>query len=379
VGSPSGEAAAGERRADRWSLLNLLATVSSVERLRKCRRCPHGESVTIDRRGDRASYSGLQTCGSVWLCPLCSARIWAERRSEVERAIEAHHLAGGRVVMVTLTMRHKNGDKLASLWAGVSDAWAAARGGNSAARRAMHAAGAEGWLRVVEVTHGAASWHVHVHALVLVAGHVGENGAQQLGGTMFSAWAANLDKRGHRPIRDAGGLDVQLVALDGAGGALGDYFTKATFTESSAAAEVAGSHGKSARAANRSPWAIAAALVNGEARDFALWREWEKASKGRRALTWSRGLRDRLLADAEQTDEDIAAATDGLGDVVAILPASSWESIRDVPGLPVRLLEAVENAPADIELARHAVDLALAAHGLPRSLPPPSGRAEGAP
>jgi hypothetical protein len=361
---------AAQLRRERWNLLNLLAKVTSVERLRKCRRCAAGETVTIEKRADRANWGGLQTCGSVWLCPLCSARIWAERRTEVDRAICGQHANGGRVVMVTLTMRHKKGDALPDLWDASSDAWRAARGGNRAARRAMKAAGVAGWLRVVEVTHGVSSWHVHVHALVFVNGAATDESAQALGEAMFAAWAANLHKKGYRPIRDRGGLDVQLVALDGAGEALGEYFTKATFTERSAAAEVAGQHGKSARGANRSPWAIAAALVkNGEARDFALWREWEQASKGRRALTWSRGLRDELLSDVERTDEEIAAATDGLGEVVLVLPRDAWPVIRGVPGLPALLLEAVENVP--IERARAAVDLILTGLGLPCSLPPP--------
>jgi hypothetical protein len=229
-----------------------------------------------------------------------------------------------------------------------------------------------GWLRVIEVTHGDASWHVHVHALLFIAEGATDETARDLGAAMFTAWATNLAKKGHRPIRDRGGLDVQLVALDGAGDALGDYFTKATFTESSssAAAEVAGQHGKSARASNRSTWAIASALVaNGEARDFALWREWEKGSKGRRALTWSRGLRAQLLADIEQTDEEIAASTDSAAVPVAILPAEIWPSIRAIPGLAVRLLEAAESV--ELELARLVVDAILDGHGLPRSLPPP--------
>ena len=375
VGRTDGATGTPASSGERWSLLDGLAKVTSIERVRKCRRATRGENVAIARRGDRAHFCGLVTCGSIWSCPLCSARIWAVRRGEVERAINAHHQAGGRVVMVTLTMRHQKGDGLKQLWDAVSDAWGAARGGNRAARRAMKAAGVAGWLRVVEVTHGANGWHVHVHALVFVDGTASDESARVLGESMFAAWAANLRKKGYRPIRDRGGLDVQLVALDGAGEALGDYFTKATFTESSsAAAEVAGQNGKTARCGNRTPWEIAAALVaNGEARDFALWREWEKASKGRRALTWSRGFRCQLLADAEQTDEEIAAATDDAAVPVAILPADAWAEIRPVPGLAFSLLQAVEAVPADqLHLARVAVDLILDGHGLPRSLPPPT-------
>ena len=36
-----------------------------------------------------------------------------------------------------------------------------------------------------------------------------------------------------------------------------------------------------------------------------MWREYERATKGRQAITWSKGLR-QLLAMADRTDEEIA-------------------------------------------------------------------------
>jgi len=370
--APGDESAtANPRRGRRWTLQDGVAKVSSLERVRKCRRCTHGDTFTLQMHGDRASWGGLQTCGSVWACPLCSASIWAQRQTELEQAARAHEATGGRVVFLTLTMAHKKGDPLPDLWDAAGHAWRAAMGGsNRVARRAMKAAGANDWLRAVEVTHGVNSWHVHIHALLFVRGDITEAGAQTLGNAMFRAWASSLAKKGYRPIRDRGGLDVQLVALDGAADALADYFTKATYNGEAAAAEVAGQHGKSARGANRTPWDILEALIeNGEARDFALWREYEQASKGRRALTWSQGTRDRLLGDVEQTDEEVAASSDNLGEVVAVLPSSSWPTIRDAPGVPAMILDVVEAVPPAGR--RLALDVILHALGLPPSLSPP--------
>ena len=50
-----------------------------------------------------AHYSGLQTCGSVWSCPICAAKITERRRLEVQDAINQHRQAGGEVQLLTLT------------------------------------------------------------------------------------------------------------------------------------------------------------------------------------------------------------------------------------------------------------------------------------
>ena len=44
--------------------------------------------LSMVRPMDRASYhyKGLVTCGNVWVCPICSAKIQERRRQEVEQA-----------------------------------------------------------------------------------------------------------------------------------------------------------------------------------------------------------------------------------------------------------------------------------------------------
>ncbi len=43
----------------------------------------------------RARLAGVQTCGRVWVCAVCAARITEVKRGEVEEAIIAHRLGGG--------------------------------------------------------------------------------------------------------------------------------------------------------------------------------------------------------------------------------------------------------------------------------------------
>jgi hypothetical protein len=84
---------------------------------------------------------------------------------------------------------------------------------------------------------------------------------------------------------------------------------------------------------------LADGLETGLADDLELWLEWERASKGRRQLLHSQGLKTRVGID-ELTDEEIAAAKDeGEGETLVILPRKTW---REVYPIAVELLEAPE-------------------------------------
>lgn len=54
----------------------------------------------------RAFFQGVETCGSVWHCPVCAPKIAEKRRVEVGQAIERHFADGGMAIMVTLTIPH---------------------------------------------------------------------------------------------------------------------------------------------------------------------------------------------------------------------------------------------------------------------------------
>jgi hypothetical protein len=356
-----------------WDALRGLWRFSTLPRVRKCRRVTQTGVVSIERRGDRASYSGLQTCGSVHACPACSERILAERAEELIAAVQAHHAAGGRVAMVTLTMRHDRGQALEPLWEALSLAWRAARGGNRSARRAMERAGLQHWVRRVECTLGENGWHLHLHALLFLGGDVDQAEVDALGISMFNAWASALVRDGmEAPIRDSGGLDARLLDLSAARAEVGGYLAKGTYGESvrTAALELASSGAKRARRGNRTTMQLLSDVVRfGLVGDHAAWAEWEQASQGRRAMTWSVGARAALLAGAEErTDEEIAADTDREGVPVASFDADTWRQITTRPGLPARLLDLAESVPPAYVVA--VLTGACRREGLPPPSPP---------
>ena len=74
-----------------------------------------------------------------------------------------------------------------------------------------------------------------------------------------------------------------------------------------------------------------------------LWWEFEKASKGKRQLTWSRGLRQLLGLIQEKTDEEIAAEELGskANDLVHI-SKEGWREVCRHPDLIPTILNTTD-------------------------------------
>src|SRR3954471_20842983 len=174
--SPAGQTADRQRRRRanrrrRGQLRHQVRRVTSVSRLRDCgAKTVNGLGGPILRVSgtdeDRvAGYAGLVTCGSVWACPVCAAKIAAGRAEELSQVMRKVLESGGSASLVTLTMRHHAGQKLEQLWKALSYAWERVTSGKHWMADQV-AGGMLGWVRVVETTHGQNGWHLHIHALV---------------------------------------------------------------------------------------------------------------------------------------------------------------------------------------------------------------------
>jgi Replication protein len=327
------------RRLYAWRALHLLHRVSALNRVRNCRRVRTGQGpVEIRYRQEdaRAHTAGLQTCGSVWACPLCSERILAGRADELLSAIETHRAAGGDVLLVTLTMRHNLRQALLALLNGLGEAWSSARKAGKLQRAVL--AGVD-WVRRVEVTYGRNGWHVHIHALLFVEAGTDP---EPIGAAMFAGWRARLVSQGFEAPSDERGMKIKRLDLSDAGAAVAAYLGQDVTDRKRAAHELASS-AKVARAGNRTPMQVLRDCERfGEAGDFDVWAEWEAASKGRKAITWSKGARDRLVLGVEKTDEELAQETDRGGEIVALIDPDAWREIVKRPKLVSHILQRVE-------------------------------------
>jgi hypothetical protein len=291
----------------------------------------------------RAAFNGVQSCGSVWACPVCAHKIQTHRQAEVNAALDRAEALGWRVAFTTHTVRHSAGQPLAAVWGAVSGAWRAAVSGSRQWRADRERWGIQGYLRLVEVTHGRNGWHVHVHSLVFFTRADGDRwalAAEQIGQRMQARWTKALTGTPFRPGSRHGGDSRLLVSRD----RLAAYFTKGLYDVKgfgSAASEVT-SGSKVARSGNVTPFGLLARIVSaGDADDLARWWEWETVSRGRRQLLWSNGLRAQLLPEPEADDEDLADA-DEPGQVLARIPGPAFARMVRTPGLAAAVLEAAE-------------------------------------
>lgn len=356
--------------------MKALRSFTSLKRIPKCGRVRSGgaEHVHIRLRPNgRAHYSNLQTCGSVHACPSCSEKILATRATELQTAIRNHWNSGGSVLLLTLTMRHDRGDLLSDLWDALSPAWAAASGGTGGTRKLWEPID---WVTRREVTQGANGWHLHTHSLLFVPkGYPEDVDALRL--ATFNAWSAALQRQGLRAPELPYGADLKRLSLAGMRTEVAEYLAKGTYTGAEklnaardAALEIASS-GKIGRRSNRTPFQILDAFVrDGLQEDGSLWREWEQASFGRRAMTWSKGTRERLVGDLELDDQAAAEESDGAGAVVAVIDRDVWPYISASPHLMNRLLAMVELVP-DKSMIRAGLNSVLADVGIFGAVGPP--------
>lgn len=371
-------------RAARYDALRVIWRETMHQRFAYCRRVlsDTDSGVRVMLTGEagtpeaRAGLSGVQTCGSVWACPVCSERVNAERQAELELGIRNWLGAGHAVAFGTFTLQHHKGQRLADLWDAIGPAWNRATSGagvawNGGKRELGDRArfGIAGQVRVVEVKHGKAGWHPHVHFLLFLESELSAQELDDLRSRMFGRWETALAKCELRAVEkvwnedrgewDHVGLDLRPV-VDGE--RMADYFQKNTYGVTSpgaAAYEVTGSATKRAGKGGRTPFQLLEDLVrDGVEDDLALWMEWEKASLGRRQLTWSRGLRARLALLDERTDEEIAGDELG-GEVVVEVTREQWKG--GLASMQAELLAAAEAGTlaeflADFDRDRLGVD-----------------------
>lgn len=347
--------------------------MTALDRVRACGHTPisgegagPGLRITPDPKGGNiAGLSGLASCGSVWACPVCSAKIATRRAEDLADVMRFALGQGCRASMVTLTMRHHEGQTLKECWDALSKAWAAvtsgkqwrsdqAKYGFALITDHQHVEPKAGaacvvcdrskrehevqipWVKAVEVTRGRNGWHVHVHALLIWGQPIPHDQAQHVGERMWRRWDRALQRNGFESLQEAGGLDVRMASLKpGNDSGLHEYFVKLSH-------EITGGQAKLAKGGGRTPFQMLTdALANGEAADVHAWWEWEKSSRGRRQIAWSKGLREWAGLGREQTDEEIAAEEPG-GEDVLFLEPESWYWLRGSPDLVCDLLEAAE-------------------------------------
>lgn len=290
-----------------------------------------------------AHFSGLERCGSIWACPVCSAVIRAQRVREIALALERAHQRGHGIAFATLTLRHTADDPLSGTLDALLTAWRRVTSW-TAWKKLSKRVGWIGTIRSVEVTLGVNGWHPHSHLAFIFERPLTEDERASFEAELAVIWRRAVEKVGASMPSLEHGVNVQLA--DGAGeqiaGYLGKVQEKVGQQRLSVAKELARGDLKAGRAGSVNPLELLDDET-GSPRVRRLFLEYYEATKGRRAFGWSRGLRDYLMPDVEElTDEEVLEQAER-GELLALIGPEDWDTnVRDDPERMHELLLAAE-------------------------------------
>lgn len=316
---------------ERFYLQTLARELLPYERVERCLRAliPGRRTVEIHHAPElqRAYYKNLFTCGRVWFCTVCAARITEERARELLQAVTVWTQERGFVALLTYTLQHQQNDSLEELVAAVRDGHRRLKMG-APAQRFKERYGWHGSVTSLEVTYGANGWHPHLHELVFFD-PLPSSAWKAFPDVAKARWLAALQASG----RDASwqhGLDVRDAQTD-----VYEYVAKYGKLPKKARwtldRELAKSPVKKAHGDGATPWQLLLDYGDGDQRAGALFQEYARVFKGRNQLTWSRGLRAELALPEEQTDEQLAAELPPEAALLAELNPLQWRRLRNLP------------------------------------------------
>ena len=279
-------------------------------------------SVYRNEDGSGSSLTGLNRCGNIWTCPVCAAKVAETRRAELSAALVAHLGNGGAAYLLTLTFPHEADHQMSELLEKFTNARQRLQNSRKW-KEVMKQAGRIGSVASLEVTisqeHG---WHPHLHLLIFanVQGF-GEGEAINEQGDLLSvaisdlktAWVNILLKTGlgdHRKINDM--LDHALNVRGGNQAA--EYIAKYGRDERwGQSSEMTRHYAKQGASGERdgllhfTPFQLLTWAGNGDEWAIRKFIEYSTAIEGKRAVTWSPGLKKALAVLDDRTDEEIAA------------------------------------------------------------------------
>lgn len=306
-----------QTRLERFALQSAARRLLWGSRTAKCLRLRRADKSAVEvwRSAEHSSahFGGLQTCGSVWACPVCAAKVSEKRRLDLLSTMEQHKACGGQCLLLTLTHPHSHGDDLAAMLkaqAKVLDSL----NKNRAGRALWDSLGTVGTVRALEVTHGGNGWHPHFHILIFCNSNVNLVESRR---KFYDLWAAACVKVGlGLPSEEHG------VRLDG-GDQASAYVTKGLWGLDH---EMTKGHIKKA-AKGRSPFDLLRSyLYDDDKQAAALFREYAQAFKGKRQLQYSNGLKD--LYDVEDlSDDELAAIQEEGAELLGSIELEEWRAV----------------------------------------------------
>jgi len=292
-------------------------------------KCHNSEGIILKLNNNpqesRASYSGVQTCGNIHACPVCSSRAAAEKAEFLIKALRWAKLTNKKDFMLTLTARHNRYMTLEELETRFKAAWNSFTG-HRTWRKLKKKLGISHWIANIEAPYGENGWHYHKHIILFCDWELLKEADFQV--DFANLWIDCLALHGLEAL-------PERAAKITTGSHVGDeYLTKCgiAVTESNGRLEyeMTGTKEKD----SQSHWELLELSYYGNAHAGNLYIEYVQHMTGKNFLTTSHGLNDEIAALPE---EAAAAADEGtadeMNDWAEISPYWWDEVIRPAKGM----------------------------------------------
>lgn len=288
-------------------------------RLVECGRVRVDSAVDLERVGDRdrgassIHFRGLKTCRTK-ACAVCFQRRKARHNAEASAVIDAWQKARGTDPLFnTLTVKHAWSDSLATTGRGIRECFRLLQQ-DRRWRKTRARFGIE-YVCTMEITHGQAGFHPHLHVCFLPRVGVGRRELSRMARRLFKAWRRIVIREiGEAYAPDRKGFDLRRAKNPG------EYMTKLGLELTDPTLAKEGRHG------GRSMMQVLGELtIEGADRDRLIFAEYERETRKQRDLTYSGGLRESRA----QIAKDQKAARKGVArDLVARLPYDVWDRVQ---------------------------------------------------
>ena len=293
-----------------------------------------GVRIVGSKLNEKARFTGLQTCGSVWHCPICSARISEVRRRQIREMVDIWQKSGKGVIFITNTIRHDRNDDLRLMLANLLDIVWHRYITHRAYKKLRKDLGYIGRVRSIEVTYGENGWHPHIHEIWLIDKDLTLAELKKIQVKLFKVWNVTLINAGMSPVTAARGVTVQN------GSKAADYISKYGHEPKwDIGRELTQGHSKKSNGKGRTPFDLLRDSVLGDKQAAALFKEYAIAFAGKRQLYFSTGLKDFFMLDYK-TDEEIASTAEFDTVQLAYIDSDSWRLILAFGSRPQLLLIA---------------------------------------
>lgn len=303
-----------ERRRNRYRLKKTAQKLLPAHRVNHCMNTPIHDIVKVFQSVEsmKAFFGGLMVCGSVWTCPVCSAKISERRRIELLNLMNAHKAHGGKLAMLTLTFAHSKFDALKPNIQALTESLRRMRSGKRYTRM-KEKYNILGLVRSFEITHGRNGWHPHFHLLIF---YKSEHDIMYEMGNFYEMWNTATSAFSLKTNVKAFNLSNESVSSQ--------YVAKWGLDYEMTKGQVKMSKSES----GRTPFQILQDVTDlNDEQDKKLFQEYAVSMKGKSQLQYTAGLKKHYRLK-EKSDLEIAEEQNERAQLLGIYDAIFHEKIK---------------------------------------------------